>query len=270
MSIQAINEVRRRVIPGGQKAKHVLLHLADYANADWTCWPSSARISAETQIPERTLARVLSGLKEAGLLSAERRQEGQKRYSDLLTINHDALVALPLAGVDRPEERATVAPAEREHATLAPAKSDAENMPFRADSADHSSYREPPEEPPEEPCPPSVADVTSDLDREFDWFWEAYRYKSKKPDAKRAFIKARKKVSLDTILEALPAYEAHLERTGYDKALAASWLNAERWEDEYPESLGKSPPRRNGQPTLRQTVDVLSQAVGNINGRRSA
>lgn len=72
--------------------------------------------------------------------------------------------------------------------------------------------------------------VSNDL--EFERFWQAYGLKIKRPSALKAFEKARTKTSLETILagvrdylDALPAWQA--------KQHPSSWLNAERWTDDY-------------------------------------
>lgn len=272
MSIQAMNEVRRRTIPGGQKAKHVLLHLADYANADWTCWPSNQRISAETQIPIRTLARVMAQLRHDGLISATRRQEGQTRFSDLITINFSAIEAMPLAGVDGPEHatlaHADVAPSDSEHAI-----SDVENMPFRADSTAHSSIKNHHKNP-HVPSDQNVTAVTGSSkpskpdrydDPDFVFFWSIYPRKDEKHPAWTKWLAIRKSVPADTIIEGCQRYARSIEANKTDRQfvkLAATWLNKRCWEDEH----FISPPGT-GQPTIGQTIDSLSAALSIVNTR---
>lgn len=154
MSVQVISEVKRRVIPGGATAKLLLLCLADYADSDWSCWPSQERLAGEVQVSVRSLNRHLGMLKDAGLVTSERRMDGQRRLSDLLTIDHDALLALPLAvsgPVDKPLQK-TPKDTEPEHANLTHAKSEhaksrRENMPNRVDSGADTTCLEPSVEP---------------------------------------------------------------------------------------------------------------------------
>lgn len=154
MSVQVISEVKRRAIPGGATAKLLLLCLADYADSDWSCWPSQERLAAEVQVSVRSLNRHLGALKDLGLISSERRMDGQRRMSDLLTIDHDALVDLPLAvhgPVDKPIRKAPRS-TEPEHANLAHAssehaKSRRENTPNHALSDEDTTYLEPSVEP---------------------------------------------------------------------------------------------------------------------------
>lgn len=239
MSIQAINEVKRRTIPGGQKAKHVLLHLADYCNADWTCWPSAERVAAETQIPVRTLARVMGALRDAGLVSTERRQDGQVRLSDAITIVYEAIEALPLAGVDGPE-RAKVACSDLRVRDSEHAISDAENMPFRAESAEHSSYKNHQKNP--SPDVPSVthAKVSAIGDRysdpDFVFWWSIYPRKAEKHPAWLKWKSARKSATAEAIIDGCKRYAASVRTNGTQPEfvkLPATWLNKRCWEDEY-------------------------------------
>lgn len=63
-------------------------------------------------------------------------------------------------------------------------------------------------------------------------FWPAYPRKVDRKDALSAFLKARKKVSLEAIMKALEAYSRETSKA--DKRFirhAARWLNAESWEN---------------------------------------
>lgn len=272
VSIQVINEVKRRTIPGGQKAKHVLLHLADYCNADWTCWPSAERIAAETQIPLRTLARVMSGLRDAGVISTERRQVGQVRLSDAITLVHGALVELPLAGVDGPEH-ATLAPAEMASSDSEHAISDTENMPFRAESAEHSSI-ENHHKNHHVDSPDPVTGVTPSRtttpdrydDPDFTYWWALYPRKDEKYPAWRKWLSVRKTTPAEHIIEGCRRYAASIEALHTERhfiKLPATWLNKRCWEDEHPISL----PKHRSERTIEGTVDSLSAALKIVNGR---
>lgn len=73
-------------------------------------------------------------------------------------------------------------------------------------------------------------DVES-LDLEFEKvFWPRYPRKDDKGHAIKAFRIARRKVSLETIMAGLSAYEFNRERKLMP--LPATWLNGERWGDE--------------------------------------
>jgi hypothetical protein len=80
-----------------------------------------------------------------------------------------------------------------------------------------------------------LKDLSSEPD-EFDQWYSRYPRKEAKENAKKAFIKARRKTSLEALLSGLEQYKQSIK--GKDRqfiALPASWLNAGRWEDEAPQ-----------------------------------
>lgn len=71
------------------------------------------------------------------------------------------------------------------------------------------------------------------LTSEFDEWWSVYPRKQGKAPARKAFTKARKSTSLQTLMEGVRVYA--LSNIGVDKSLVklpAGWLNDQRWEDE--------------------------------------
>ena len=72
-------------------------------------------------------------------------------------------------------------------------------------------------------------------DSSFDLFWKAYPRKKSKGDAEKAFTKAIKIVSLQTILDSISKLSLSadwLKQDGKFIPYPASWLNAQGWEDE--------------------------------------
>lgn len=67
---------------------------------------------------------------------------------------------------------------------------------------------------------------------EFETFWSAYPRRIAKGAARQAFARAIRKTTLETLLKALEAYIRHKPDT-IDYCHAATWLNQERWEDEW-------------------------------------
>lgn len=66
----------------------------------------------------------------------------------------------------------------------------------------------------------------------FDDFWSRYPRKIKRLDAEKAFMRALRVTSGDTIMAGLERYLAN--KPDYaDWAHASSWLNGQRWTDEY-------------------------------------
>ena len=79
------------------------------------------------------------------------------------------------------------------------------------------------------------------LDAEFLKFWAAYPRKAAKGSALRAYRAARRKVSLDTLIDALDTYQKS-KPDWQDYAYPASWLNAERWEDQWTSAAPRNTP----------------------------
>lgn len=78
------------------------------------------------------------------------------------------------------------------------------------------------------------AEAQAAIAAEFDQWYADYPKKVAKPEAKKAFIKARKTVDLETLLHGLSKYKAVV--SGKERqfiANPATWLNAGRWEDDY-------------------------------------
>lgn len=80
--------------------KLVLLVLADHADDNGFCFPSTATISRRASISERTLTRVLTELEEGGFISRSRRHlENGNRTSDGYLLRPDQT---PIWRVDQP------------------------------------------------------------------------------------------------------------------------------------------------------------------------
>lgn len=67
---------------------------------------------------------------------------------------------------------------------------------------------------------------------EFERFWREYPRRVAKGAARKAFTKAIRRTDLETMLQAIQTYKKH--KPDYcDFCHPATWLNNERWEDEY-------------------------------------
>lgn len=84
-----------------------------------------------------------------------------------------------------------------------------------------------------------VAPSTTDNDG-FDEFWTEYPKKSSKGQARTAFAKARKAVSLETLVEGAKAYREMPGRDDKYTKNASTWLNGECWADEMPAARPKT------------------------------
>ena len=98
----------------------------------------------------------------------------------------------------------------------------------------------------EAPVAPVPSGKAGEPDADFDRFWRAYPRKQAKGAARKAFAKARKKAPLDVMLSAVEKQKTSWDWTkegGQYIPQPASWLNGERWNDNWE---GGSPQRNGG------------------------
>lgn len=97
-----------------------------------------------------------------------------------------------------------------------------------------------------------------------DNFWPKYPNKVGKPDAERAFAKARRRASLDAILAGLDAYVHKTDDRPWCNP--ATWLNQDRWNDQpavvVPTSRG--PPKSAAQQHREAVQHELDKAMGRV------
>lgn len=87
----------------------------------------------------------------------------------------------------------------------------------------------------EDECPPIPPKGGEKADAAFNSFWAAYPRKQGRGAARKAFQKARKKASLETMLSAIERQKRSTQWTrdgGQYIPQPATWLNQERWSDE--------------------------------------
>jgi len=104
------------------------------------------------------------------------------------------------------------------------------------------------------------------LAREFaETFWPAYPHKVAKPAALKAFSKARKRASLETIMAGLERYANKTDDRHW--ANGATWLNNDRWEDQPgPAQEGNGNGRR-GQPAPKDDPKSIRGAFDRLFAR---
>jgi hypothetical protein len=101
------------------------------------------------------------------------------------------------------------------------------------------------------------------LEREFhETFWPAYPNKVAKPAALKAFLKARKRASLETIMAGLTRYASKTDDRHW--ANGSTWLNNDRWEDQPgPAQEGNGHGRR-GQPAPKDDPKSIRGAFDRL------
>ena len=110
MSVKLMSAAWDMALPMGQKM--LLLALCDHANDDGVCYPSQEKLAQKCSMAERTVISHIQWLERHGIVSRERRQNTQRRKSDLYQIT---------LGNYTPEP-ANSAPANSAPANSAPAK----------------------------------------------------------------------------------------------------------------------------------------------------
>lgn len=100
MSHEAVTLVKSRSF-GSVSAKAVALVLADYCDAEWSCYVGQERLAWEAEVGERSARRILQQLERKGLIVRRARYRDGHRTSDLIVLIHSAIEALParLAGM---------------------------------------------------------------------------------------------------------------------------------------------------------------------------
>ena len=100
MSHEAVTLVKSRSF-GSVSAKAVALVLADYCDAEWSCYVGQERLAWEAEVGARTVRRILQQLERDGLIARRPRYREGHRTSDLIAMVPAAIEALParLAGM---------------------------------------------------------------------------------------------------------------------------------------------------------------------------
>jgi hypothetical protein len=196
-------------------ARLVLLALADHAGADGgDAYPSVGRLAIRCGVGKRTVQEALKVLVSLGELVIEPQAGpgGANRYQIAMTPAESAPV--------RNLHPADPAPTPRDIRT--PPMQIAQGTP--ADVAPEPSLTV------SEPSGnrPSRAKQHA----EFEEWWKHYPRKKAKGAARDAFAKARKKVSLETLIAGADAYANDPAREPDYTKHPATWLNSECWEDQ--------------------------------------
>ena len=87
MSVKLMSVAWDMDLPMGQKM--LLLALCDHANDEGVCYPSQERLATKCSMARRTVVSHLQWLEERGIVRKERRQNTQRRKTDLYYITLD-------------------------------------------------------------------------------------------------------------------------------------------------------------------------------------
>lgn len=211
MSTDALNWAKH-FDAGSPTKKAILMLLADYADSEWSCFPSQATLARQASVGERTVRRVLSDWEQSGLIRRVHRgsRDRKGRISDRIFLQPPG-VDLPATGDDLPATDDTF--------------------------TGQSLAGEPSVEPSEEPLTRDPYD-----DPNFVAFWDEMPKKRGKRGAWKAWKKLmREGVDPERLIAAAVAYRKLIEyRNTEDRFIKhpQGWLNEGYWEEiEDPDEL---------------------------------
>jgi DNA-binding transcriptional MocR family regulator len=202
MSFQAMAWAVKQILPSREKL--VLLMAANYADEYGKCWPSNARLMADTGMTKNTITSAFKELAARGLLRIEHRSIEGVSLSNMYHLNVDN-EQVNLRGGRSGDDRGV-----------------GQEMTGGGSGDDPKPIIE----------PISKTISSSSTQNGFEDFWRAYPRKTGKGAAEKAWAKAAGVVEPSKILEAVasavwspePQFIPH----------PATWLNQKRWEDEAP------------------------------------
>lgn len=204
-------------------AKIVLYWLADHHNGETgRCFPSLKTLERECEMSRPAIIRHLSTLEDAGLISREQR----KRDNGSQTSTAYNLHLVPVTECNTPCSETLQPPVTKRH----PHNLGILNLGIEPVLEANASKS-----------------VIARIDDDFSEFWERYPRKVAKPNAKKAYAKARKSHEHDKIMFGLSQHLPILmsKETQFIPH-AASWLNGEQFNDEPEQQNGG----RNGKSTF--------------------
>jgi len=241
MSNEALSAVAQSDIrPSGRK--FVAMALADYADEEWSCFPSVEQLARYTCQGEKTVRDHLAALEADGIVTRlrHRRDDGTLgRYRFKLHRRN-----LPLAPRETTGENHPVANFARGEKQPSPP----------ANFAAHNPQEEP-------------SSISSSARGEFDEFWSAYPHKVGKRAAETAFARARKRVSQTELMFGLMAYVSKTDDRPWCNP--ATWLNQDRWADLPAAIRPRGSPQRpaRGADLFLQAAEYFDNAAGPVRER---
>lgn len=223
MSIEALSIVLNHSQAKGA-AKLVLLGIANHLgpDAEEGAWPSQARLARYANVTDRAVRTAINELSALGELKVEvaggvsRSQYRPNRYWITLRCPEDCDRSLSHNRAEVSDIRAEVISSQ--------------GGSFLHSGRKHTSY-EPTLNLKKKQQEPNAQPKASLVDG-FEEFWKSYPRKAGKQSALKAFEKALKLASVESIIEGARRYAADPNRKEAYTAHAATWLNGGRWDDE--------------------------------------
>lgn len=256
MSMEALTWARKQRI-GNSRAKAVFMAYADFANEDFTAFPSIASVMEYTELDRKTIIKQIDLLRESGYLADTGERRGETRQIPVYQLQSPAAesVSIGPTGSSKASQKrngsksGTVKQSQirngSENGTVPGLTDNSPNFSGKQSqvsaetvpSLGHGTPKEPSSNPQGTPkgatAKASKAVKTSVL---FDRLWQVYPRKQGKADAEKAFGKlAADEALVEQMLSAIARQASSpewREESGKFIPHCSTWLNGKRWMDE--------------------------------------
>lgn len=212
MSNLVSNVIQTKLI-GSPTKKAILMYMADKASDDGSgIWVSKGNMAADLEMSSRAVRIHIKDMLAMGVLKVSGQKECRNGYTIDYQINLEIVSNLP----------STRPPLNNVHPY--------QGMTFSPTPELNSG--KPLDKPSEEPI--ILVRSIDVVVEQFNKFWEKYPRKTAKAPAQKAYAKAHMKISFEEIMEKLDIFiESHKDTKKQFMPHASTWLNQERWNDEY-------------------------------------
>ena len=212
MSNLVSNVIQTKLI-GSPTKKAILMYMADKASDDGSgIWVSKGNMAADLEMSSRAVRQHIKEMLAMGVLKVTGQKECRHGYTIDYQINLEIVSKLP----------STRPPLNDVHPY--------HGMTFSPTPA-HGSPK-PSKEPSNEPI--ILVRSIDVVVEQFNKFWEKYPRKTAKQPAQKAFPRAIMKISFEELMEKLDVFiKFHKDTKKQFLPHASTWLNQERWYDEY-------------------------------------
>lgn len=232
MSVEAITVVLNHSKAKGSQ-KLVLLGIANH-HSDEGAWPAVATLARYSNLSERRVQQMIRELADMGELGIdEQGGGGNRKYK---TNRYWILATCPSDCTGFPKHQGVKPISPRGEARFA--------LGVKPVS------------------PETPLETKENHQKEFDVFWQKYPRHENKVTAIKAYEKAVKKTNHIELLKKLDEYIAHNEKNQIKFAFAATWLNQERWLDEFDEVLVRQDKSKEHTKQMLADMAELEKLVG--------
>ena len=212
MSNLVSNVIQTKLI-GSPTKKAILMYMADKASDDGSgIWVSKGNMAADLEMSSRAVRVHIKDMLAMGILKVSGQKECRNGYTIDYQINLQIVSQLP----------STRPPLNDVHPY--------HGMTFSPTPELNSG--KPSKEPSKEPI--ILVRSIDVVVEQFKQFWDKYPRKTAKAQAQKVFARALTKIDFEPMMEKLDIFiEAHKDTKKEFIPHASTWLNQERWNDEY-------------------------------------